>query len=113
MSFTDRKQWAQQWVDETCTGFPFLLDPDRLLYQSLGLQRSLLRSWNLRTLWRYARYFLSGRGLKPIQGDSAQLGGDFIFDDVAVLRYSHRSDDPVDRPPVEELLQVLTDLSRP
>ena len=111
VSFTEREEWAHRWVQETCTAFPFLLDPERSLYKSLGLKRSLLRSWNLRTLWRYARYVFSGRGLKPIQGDSAQLGGDFIFDEQAVLRYAHRSEDPLDRPPIEELLTVLRDLS--
>lgn len=107
MSFSEHERWAEQWAQEVCTDYPLLLDPKRELYRALGLERSLLRSWNPRTLWRYLRYLLSGKELKPIQGDSSQLGGDFVFDAQAVLRYSHRSEDPVDRPPVDELLAAL------
>lgn len=112
VSFTDQDQWARQWVEETCTAYPFLLDPERALYRSLGLDRSLLRSWNPRTLWRYLRYALSGRGLKPIQGDSSQLGGDFVFGPDAVLRFAHRSQDPVDRPPVDDVIAALAEAKR-
>lgn len=108
MSFTDREDWAQRWVEETCSAFPFLMDPQRQLYRALGLERSLARSWNLKTLWHYARAALSGRSLKPIQGDSAQLGGDFVVDEGGTLRYAHHSRDPVDRPPVDEVLQALS-----
>lgn len=107
VSFSERREWARAWVEDTCQEYPFLLDTGRVLYHSLGLDRSLLRSWNLRTLLRYARYLLSGRGLEPIRGDSAQLGGDFVFDANGVLRYAHRSQDPVDRPDVEELMGAL------
>lgn len=107
VSFTDREDWARGWVRETCSAFPFLLDSKRQLYKALGLERSLTRAWSPRTLLHYARAALSGRPLKPILGDSAQLGGDFVFDSGGTLHYAHRSRDPVDRPPIEELLQAL------
>ncbi len=110
VSFTDNLEWAEQWIEETCQAFPLLLDPERQLYQAFGLERSLLRSWNLRTLWRYARYVLSGRKLKGIKGDSAQLGGDFLLDGSGSLIFAYRSHDPTDRPSVDRLMQAVNTL---
>jgi hypothetical protein len=49
----------------------------------------------------------SGRRWRGIQGDSAQLGGDFVVDKTGVLRMAYRSEDPTDRPPIEHILTVL------
>lgn len=98
---------AQAWLEETCSPFRLLLDPERVVYQAFGLERSLLRSWNLRTIWRYVRLLAAGRQWRGIQGDSAQLGGDFIVDEDGVVRLAYRSHDPTDRPPVKDLLAIL------
>jgi peroxiredoxin len=98
---------AQTWLEETCAPFPVLLDPDRETYRAYGLERSLLRSWNLKTMWRYAQLLTAGRRWRGIQGDSAQLGGDFIVDRNGIVRLVHPSRDPTDRPPVDGLLAVL------
>ncbi|MFP3854841.1 MAG: SelL-related redox protein [Anaerolineales bacterium] len=110
VSFTANLEWAERWLEETCQAFPMLLDPERDLYESFGLERSLLRAWNPRTLLRYAREILRGRELKGIQGDSAQLGGDFLVDEGGILRFAYKSHDPTDRPSVEELLLALDEL---
>lgn len=107
VSFAERVAWAQRWQTEVCPHFPLLLDPERQLYLAFGLKRSMLRSWNLRTLLRYARYLLSGRSLEGIQGDSAQLDGDFLVDERGRLVHAHRSRDPLDRPTVGSLLKVI------
>ena len=101
---------VQEWLEETCSPFRVLLDRERTVYRQYGLERSLLRSWNLRTIWRYVQLLVSGRRWRGIQGDSAQLGGDFIVDSNGILRYVYRSYDPTDRPPVDEILSVISQL---
>lgn len=99
---------AQAWLEETCAPFQLLLDPDRAVYDAYGLERSLRRSWNLRTIWRYIQLLTSGRKWRGIQGDSAQLGGDFVVDSEGAIRLAYRSHDPTDRPPVTDLLALLS-----
>lgn len=103
---------AQAWLDETCAPFQLLLDPERRVYNAYGLERSVLRSWNLRTIWRYARLLASGRRWRGIQGDSAQLGADFVVDQGGIVRLAYRSHDPTDRPPAADLLALLRQLDR-
>ncbi len=43
--------------------------------------------------------------------DTSQLGDDFIVDKNGLLRLSYPSHDPVDRPPVEALLDILRQLT--
>jgi hypothetical protein len=90
--------------------FTLLLDPARVAYDAYELEWSLLRSWNLNTFWQYIRLLLSGRRWRGIQGDSGQLGGDFIVDAQGVVRLAYRSQDPTDRPPVVTLLTMLKQL---
>lgn len=103
---------ARTWLEEVEQPFTLLLDPDRAAYRAYELEWSLLRSWNLNTFWRYIRLLLSGRRWRGIQGDSGQLGGDFIVDAQGIVRLAHRSQDPTDRPPVATLLTVLKQLQR-
>ncbi len=102
--------FARAWLEETCSPFRLLLDPQRKVYQAYGLERSFWRSWNLKTLWRYLQLFRAGHSWRGIQGDSTQLGGDFIVDSQGVLRFAYRSHDPTDRPAVEQLLEVLKNI---
>ena len=101
---------AQRWLEESCAPFQVILDPERTAYDAYGLERSLRRSWNLRTLWRYVQLLISGRRWRGIQGDSAQLGGDFVVDREGFLRLAYRSHDPTDRPAVEKILRLLNTL---
>jgi len=101
---------AQAWIEETCAPFRLILDPERTVYAAYGLERSLRRSWNLRTIWRYVQLLASGRQWRGIQGDSAQLGGDFVVDTQGIIRLVYRSHDPTDRPAVSDLLAILSQL---
>jgi peroxiredoxin len=103
---------AQSWLEETCSPFRLLLDPDRTVYRAYELERSVRRSWNLRTFWRYARLLTSGRKWRGIQGDSAQLGADFVIDADGIVRLAYRSHDPTDRPPAADLLATLRQLEQ-
>jgi len=104
--------YARKWLQETCAPFVLLLDRERTTYRTYGLQRSLARSWNLRTIRRYVELLRSGRQWKGIQGDSAQLGGDFIIDSDGYVRMAYRSHDPTDRPDANILMQVLRELKQ-
>jgi alkyl hydroperoxide reductase subunit AhpC len=104
------EQWARAWLRETEVPFPLLLDQDRRVYRAYGLERSVLRAWAPRVLWYYIRQLTAGRRLHPIEGDPHQLGGDFIIDRHGIVRLVHRERDPVDRPPVARLLDVLRGL---
>jgi peroxiredoxin len=103
---------AQAWLNETNALFTLLLDPERKAYRAYGLEYSLLRSWSPKVWLEYARLMLSGRKWRGIQGDSGQLGGDFIVDKDGILRLIHPSHDPSDRPSVEELIDVLKRLPK-
>jgi len=98
---------AKVWLEDTCPSFRLLLDPARTVYRAYGLERSWLRSWNLKTLWRYIQLLSAGRKWRGIKGDSAQLGGDFIIDTEGIVRLAYHSHDPTDRPPVADLLSLL------
>ena len=61
-------------------------------------------------MWRYAQLLVTGTHWRGIQGDSTQLGGDFIVDGNSVVRLAYRSHDPTDRPAVDDLLVALHQL---
>jgi len=103
---------ARRWLDETEVPFTLLLDPERAAYQAYGLERSLLRSWGAKTVWRYARLLVSGCRWQGIQGDSGQLGGDFVVDAQGTIRLAYPGRVPTDRPAIEQLLAVLQSIDR-
>lgn len=91
---------ARRWIQETCSPFRLLLDPERTVYRAYGLRRSYVAGWSPKTVWFYIRLLLSGRKWRGIQGDSAQLGGDFILDKEGTVRLAYPSRDAADRPPL-------------
>ena len=103
--------YGRVWLQEVCAAFTLLIDRERETYDLYGLKRSVLRSWNLKTLWLYVRLLLSGRKWQGIKGDSAQLGGDFVIDAQGIVRLAHPSKDPTDRPAVDDLLPLLQGLA--
>ena len=103
---------AHTWLEETCAPFQLLLDPDRTVYRAYGLERSFLRSWGPKTIWQYIRLLISGRKWKGVQGDSAQLGGDFIIANSGNIKLAYRSSDPTDRPTLETILSILKTINQ-
>ncbi len=102
---------AQVWLKETGVPFTFLLDPDRAAYRAYGLEHSVARAWGLKVWRRYAELMLAGRKWRGIQGDSGQLGGDFVVDTNGVIQLAYRSHDPTDRPSIRQLLTTLSNYS--
>ena len=102
---------VQQWLKETCGDFTVLLDRERTVYNTYGLERSYWRSRNFKTRWVYFKAWLSGKETHDSHGDdTSQLGGDFIVDKKGILRFIYPSHDPTDRPPVDNLLKELQKL---
>ena len=102
---------VQRWLSETCGEFRVGIDRDRSVYTAYGLERSFWRSCSLRTRWFYFKAWLAGTPTHTSQGeDLSQLGGDFIVDPTGRLRLVHPSREPVDRPSVAQLLEVLTSI---
>ena len=105
------QEWqVKRWQEETSTPFPLLLDPDRSVYRTFGMERSVAKAWHPKMFLYYLRLLLKGRKLRPIQGDPNQLGGDFLVDNQGIICYAYASEDPADRPTVTELLKVAKSL---
>lgn len=98
-------------MKEVCGTFDVLLDRDRTVYQAYQLERSRLRSYHPRVVWLYIkRWFQRGEFYDSHGDNTSQLGGDFIVDKNHILRLVHPSQDPTDRPPVDDLLKALRNL---
>jgi peroxiredoxin len=97
----------QAWMRDTCNTFQVLLDSERKAYQDYQLETSRWRSWTPNTLWTYAKLLAAGRKWLPKEGDTSQMGGDFIVDTSGIVRLAYRSKDPADRPPVDALLNII------
>lgn len=110
VSFSSTK-YARKWIDEVCSIFHLLVDREKETYKLYDLDKSLLRTWNLKIVWSYIKLMRAGRKWQGIQGDSAQMGGDFIIDTDGVIRFAYRSEDPADRPPVGALLEIIREIT--
>jgi peroxiredoxin len=99
--------YARRWIDEVCSPFHLLADREQATYKLYGLDSSLLRTWNFKIIWSYVKLMRAGRKWRGIQGDSAQMGGDFIINTDGIVRFAYRSHDPTDRPSVKTLMKVL------
>ncbi len=104
---------VRAYLDEMRLPFDLLLDPERTAYKGYGLERSYLRSRPPRLLWRYLRHFVATRRITRSVGDPDQLGGDFVVDARGVVRMTHPSHDPLDRPDVDRVIRILERLLEP
>jgi hypothetical protein len=99
---------AQHLLD-TGMPYPCLVDPDKALYRELGIGRIPLAQWLRAHTWRrYARTLGRARQGR-ITGDPLQAGGVAVIDVDGTLRYLHRSTTLADLPPLDEVLQAVTD----
>ncbi|MFZ5820122.1 MAG: hypothetical protein ACOYYJ_09480, partial [Chloroflexota bacterium] len=100
-------------MNEVCGTFTVLLDRDRVACKTCQLERSRLRAYHPRVVWVYIkRWFHRGEFYDSHGDDTSQLGGDFIVDQNGILRLVHPSHEPTDRPSVDELLEILTDVTQ-
>jgi peroxiredoxin len=89
--------------------FVVLADPKRIAYQAFTLKRlSWLRVFSPSTLRLYFRLLREGKKLQSYgKDDYYQAGGDFLIDRDGNILFAHRSRDPADRPPLEQLLRAI------
>jgi hypothetical protein len=106
ISFGQQEE-AGEWLEEVCSAFQMLLDPERKIYYYYKLKHSWTGSWNLKTLSYYIRALLGGVEWRGITGDSAQLGGDFIIGRDGTFLLKHPSQEAIDRPKVSDILDIL------
>lgn len=99
---------ARLYVEETGLDWPLLVDHERSLYQAFGMDRgSKWEIWGPKTWWAYLREGLRGQRLKAATGDPDQLGGDVIVDPDGTVRLHHVGRGPADRPPIDQLLELV------
>ncbi len=85
-----------------------LADPDRSAYAALGIGRGpWWKIWGPRTFLAYAKLIVRGRSYQRHEGDSLQLGGDFVVGPDGRMTYVFRPPDPDSRPPVDELVAAV------
>lgn len=95
------------------TPFPLLSDPERTTYEAYGLRKgSFLGIFGHRTVWAYVKLMARGRLFRGIQADPFQLGGDFVIDGQSAVRFAYRSEDPADRPSMDQLAEAVRDTTR-
>lgn len=104
---------AKKWLQDTKCEFRMFVDPERQLYNALGLKRSVAKVWSISALIYYAEQKRANRKLVAMfeEDDPTQMGGDFVFDKNGKLVLIHRSKVSTDRPSVENLLECVRDLS--
>ena len=89
--------------------FVMLADPKRIAYEAFGLKRlSWLQVFSPSTLMLYVRLLREGKKSQNYgRDDYHQAGGDFLVDREGHVLFAHRSQDPADRPALEELFKVI------
>jgi len=101
---------AKRWREETECPYKLYIDPDRTLYQYVGLSRSIYKTWNIGSITYYGEQIAQGRQLpksySDIEDDPHQMGGDFVLSKDGHFLLVHCSSNPRDRPSVDTLLSV-------
>lgn len=87
--------------------FPALVDPDKRLYGTLGIERIAWDQWFRPSTWRrYARSIGHARQGR-LSGDLLQAPGIAIFEPSGILRWLHRGRTLADYPALTEIRGAL------
>jgi hypothetical protein len=89
--------------------FPCLVDAERAVYRAYGMGRgSWLRTLTPRALAPYIRQVFSGRLIRSAADqDVRQRGGDFVIGRDGRLTMAYASDDPADRPSIDQIIAAI------
>ena len=104
-----KPSWLKVYLAEHPTTVRLFADPERKAYTAFELGRT---TWGKMirpgTIWRFLKHVVRGAKIRPVAKgeDALQTGGDFLIDPDRKLLWAYRSDDPTDRPSVDQLLRV-------
>ncbi|CAL8316844.1 unnamed protein product [Boreogadus saida] len=102
---------ARLWLEQTGCTFPMLLDPQRTIYRAFGLGSSYAKVLKFDFLLEVSECVVAGREIPDVSnrllGDIWQMGGDFLLDQEGKVLLSHRSQHPLDRPAMADLLAAM------
>jgi hypothetical protein len=87
--------------------FPALVDPDKHLYRTLGIERISWDQWLRPSTWRRYVALRGGGRQGRLTGDILQAPGVVILDASHTIRYLHRGRTLADYPPLGEVLDAL------
>jgi peroxiredoxin len=87
--------------------FPALVDPDKHLYRTLGIERISWDQWFRPSTWRRYVAALGGEHQGRLTGDVLQAPGIVILDATGTIRYLHRGRTLADYPRLGEVLAAL------
>lgn len=88
--------------------WPLLLDPEMKLYQAYRFPRG--RWWPVYgpiSIWKYIRLIAGGTPPGTPGKDWRQLGGNVLIDPEGIVRRHDISQDPHDRPSVDQICQSI------
>lgn len=98
--------WPENWS--------MISNTDQSLYELFQMRRA--NWWDI-LRWRSLKYYLylvfqkRRKVLTPTNKDLLQLGGDVLVDPSGTIRMHHRSEDPADRPSIDEILALTSKAS--
>ena len=88
--------------------FPLLIDPERVTYRTLHLERARATTLtNPKTLAKGALSLMKGRGISRPRQDPFQLGGAAVIGRGGEIAYMHRAESASDIASADELLAAL------
>lgn len=93
--------------------FTCLTDPSGRAHKAYGLHKGVGRTLDPRNAARFAELNRDPETRQSRAGGNVwQQGGAFVIDTAGVVRYAHRSANPGDHAPVDELLAAATEAAR-
>ena len=99
---------ATAYVRETDLEWSLLIDEERTLYRSYGMDRGEFRNiYGPASVWSYAKLLSRGRRLSLPVSDVRQLGGDVLIDPDGIVQIHHVGSGPADRPEISALLEPV------
>lgn len=105
-----RPEHLKVYLEDNPKPFPVVCDPERKVYRAFGLLPGKAKMFlSFRVIGNYLKRIFQGWKVRlPVkQEDVLQLGGDFVLDQQRRLVFAYRSNDPADRPDVQQLLNAL------
>ena len=98
---------AQEFAEQFQIRAPIYVDPQRHLYQALGMSASKAKMLNPKVLWAGFKASQKGFRQTKLQGDPWQLGGVLLLKPSGEIPYLYRSKFAGDHPEVDAVLQAL------